>query len=146
MWWSVIHLVHLLRLGTTGALAPSNRRHITVAAPGGLVVPSLGVPAGVIVGALGPARVGRGNCGTIRSHTPARLARRASTKLLVRIMQLVKLLLLQGGQFLILFIGVVTVHNFAGGKFFCTEDALAAVPPSMSMAGVTSAGPAGTSP
>jgi hypothetical protein len=117
-----------------------------VAAPIGLDVTSLVVPTGVIVGALGPTRVGRGDCGTICSPTPARLARRASTKLLVRVTQLVKLLLLQGGQFLILFIGVVMVHNFAGGEFFRTEDALAAVPPSTSTAAVTSAGPVGTSP
>ena len=107
-----------------------------VAALSGLIVISLGVPAGVIVGALGPTHIGRGDSGTI-CPTPARLARRASTKLLARITQLVKLLLLQGGQFLILFRGVVTVGNLAGGKFFCTEDALAAVSPSTSTSAVT---------
>ncbi len=72
----------------------------------------------------------------------AGLMGRSGTKLLVRVAQLVEFLFLQGGQFLVLLSGVVTVNNLAGGKFFCTEDALAAVPSSASTAAVTIMGPA----
>ncbi len=74
--------------------------------------------------------------------SPTRLVGQSRTKLLVRIVQLIELLLLQGGQFLALLSGIVTVNNFAGGKFLCTENALAVVPSAASMATATIVGPA----
>ncbi len=78
--------------------------------------------------------------------TPAILAGRSSTMRLVGIVKLTKLLLLQGGQFLILLSGIVTVNNLAGGKFFCTENALVAVPSAASTAMATVAGMPGHRP
>jgi hypothetical protein len=108
-----------------------------------LVVPSLSVAVGVIIIALRSACVCRSDGGTVTVPSPARLVGQSSTKLLFRIAQLIELLFMQEGQFLVLLSGIVTVNNFAGSNFLCTENALAAVLSATSMATATIAGPAG---